>query len=272
MSLSRGIKCTLPSIGALLSFPCLSVAEVQGDSFLETFSEPLSPVDWYLADFDQPQDRIVTGWRTELIEYLPPNDLEPMGRLTLSLAPGKEDDLKSFIGAELQRKGFFGFGDYEVYMTAGRGDGMVSSFFTYTGPYFGDPHDEIDFEFLGRDTTHVQLNRFVDGETMQPQLIDLGFDAAETPALYGFEWREDRITWFLNGDEIYEISGEDAGIPTNPSKIMMNIWAGSPGQHDWLKSPAADLSTSATYYCVSFRQPGSDHAECSDYLETMNKN
>ena len=65
-------------------------------------------------------------------------------------------DLSEQIAAQSRSRGFraaldakaaTGYGRYEVVMTAAKGNGIISSFFTYTGPYFGDPHDEIDFEF-----------------------------------------------------------------------------------------------------------------------------
>src|SRR6056297_2922029 len=91
---------------------------------------------------------------------------------------------QDFVGAEVQRSRRTHFGHYEVVMRAARGHGVISSFFTYTGPYFGDPHEEIDFEFLGRDPTKVWLNRFYDGEKLPGQWIELGFDASEAPHLY----------------------------------------------------------------------------------------
>lgn len=44
-----------------------------------------------------------------------------------------------------------------------KADGVDTGFFMYTGPSDNDPWDEIDFEFLGYDTTKVQLNYYTDG-------------------------------------------------------------------------------------------------------------
>ena len=49
----------------------------------------------------------------------------------------------------------------------------------YTGPSDDDPWDEIDFEFLGYDTTKVQLNYYTDGVGGHEYMLDLGFDAYE---------------------------------------------------------------------------------------------
>jgi beta-glucanase (GH16 family) len=254
---------------AVSSLPALSENSTLAPSsngFVETFSERLSEDDWYFASYDQPKNFIATKWRTDMISQYPSNDPERAGTVVLSLAPNPESDSKAFVGAELQRAGKYGYGDYEVYMQAAKGDGILSSFFTYTGPPFGDPHDEIDFEILGRDTTRVCVNHFVDGESLPRPWADLGFDAADGPNLYRFEWRKDRITWFVNGTQIYQLTDKEAPIPSHSSKIMMNIWAGNEGQYNWLKKPDPDTRVEARYHCVSFRPEGSEEATCSDFI------
>ena len=151
-------------------------------------------------------------------------------------------------------------------MKAGRGAGIVSSFFTYTGPYFDDPHDEIDFEFLGQDTTRVWVNTFVDGKKMPGEWLELGFDAAETPHLYSFDWREDSITWYVDGNVIYAITSETHAIPATPSKLFMNIWAGNPDQVNWLGSVLEGTTAVAEYYCVSYRPFVDQGLNCTDYI------
>ncbi len=41
-------------------------------------------------------------------------------------------------------------------MKAATGSGLNSAFFTYIGPTDKKPHDEIDFEVLGKNTGKVQ--------------------------------------------------------------------------------------------------------------------
>lgn len=239
----------------------------EADGFLETFDAPLVDEDWYLADYINAKTFIATAWDRDMITVAPSGNPDTLGTLTLRLVPNPDPEAeKPFLGGEIQRAGKFGHGDYEVYMQAGQGDGLVSSFFTYTGPPFGDPHDEIDFEILGRDTTRVCLNRYTDGERMARKWVDLPFDSADTPALYRFEWRPDRITWFVDGIQVHELTAAEAPIPSHPSKIMANIWVGGPGQRNWLKSPAPDLQTEARYHCMSYRPTDSTDPMCSDVL------
>ena len=43
----------------------------------------------------------------------------------------------------------------------------------YTGPSEGKPWDEIDIEFLGKDTTKVQFNYFTHGRGQKDEHVPL---------------------------------------------------------------------------------------------------
>lgn len=154
-----------------------------------------------------------------------------------------------YAGAEIRSHGFYGYGRYEVSMKAIKNDGVVSSFFTYTGPSDQNPWDEIDFEILGRDTTKVQLNYFTNGKGNHEWMHDLGFDASEDFHRYAFEWRPDRIDWFVD-DVLIHTATED--IPQTPGKIMANVWCGK-GVDGWLK-PFNDekLPLAASYAWITY--------------------
>ncbi|MBY8977348.1 family 16 glycosylhydrolase [Rhodobacteraceae bacterium NNCM2] len=230
-----------------------------GNGFIVQFGET-GLEGWYQSNFSIKDEGFITGWRRKMIEAPTPG--KPF--MTLTIAPSTPSQEKPFIGSEVQRAGPYHYGRYEVVMRAAKGSGLVSSFFTYTGPYFGDPHDEIDFEFLGRDTTKVWLNRFVAGEKLPGQWLDLGFDAAEKPHLYAFDWSAEGITWYADGHELLDIDASETAIPTTPQKLFMNIWAGNESQAPWTGETAKDASGAADYYCVSFRPAGDDGPQCSD--------
>ena len=154
-----------------------------------------------------------------------------------------------YSGAELRSHGFYGYGRFEVSMKAIKNDGVVSSFFTYTGPSDKNPWDEIDFEILGRDTTRVQLNYFTSGRGNHEYMHELGFDAAEDFHTYAFEWRPDRIDWFVDGELIHTAV---RAIPKTPGKIMANVWCGK-GVDGWLKAFRDDqLPLSACYQWMAY--------------------
>lgn len=153
-----------------------------------------------------------------------------------------------YSAAEFRTKDFYGYGMYEVTMKPIKNDGVVSSFFTYTGPSDDNPWDEIDIEFLGKDTTVVQFNYFTNGVGEHEYVHELGFDASEDFHTYGFDWQEDSITWYVDGEAVYTANKD---IPTTPGKIMMNVWPGK-GVDSWLNAFDGTVPLSAEYKTVIF--------------------
>lgn len=155
-----------------------------------------------------------------------------------------------YSGAEFRSKDFYGYGYYEVEMKPIKNDGVVSSFFTYTGPSDNNPWDEIDIEFLGKDTTVVQFNYFTDGRGGHEYIHELGFDAAEEFHTYGFDWQEDSITWYVDGVAVHTA---EKNLPSTPSKIMMNTWPGT-GVDGWLNAYDGTTPITAEYRYVDYRE------------------
>jgi len=111
----------------------------------------------YLADYANEQHNFYrVGFEPSAIKTTPDGV-----KLVISESDGtKKWDRQS---AEVQVKHQTGYGFYEVIMKPAAGAGLISSFFTYTGPYFGDPHDEIDIEFLGKNRNEVEFNTYTAG-------------------------------------------------------------------------------------------------------------
>ncbi|CAM4188459.1 glycoside hydrolase family 16 protein [Paenibacillus typhae] len=150
------------------------------------------------------------------------------GQMILSLTSPASGE---FYGAEYRSLEKYGYGLYEIRMKPAVNPGIVSSFFTYTGPSEGEPWDEIDIEFLGKNTRQVQFNYFTDGVGEHEQVIELDFDAAEEFHWYGFEWKKDAITWYIDGRPVHTAT---ENIPSTPGRIMMNLWNGT-GVDSWLE-------------------------------------
>ncbi len=141
------------------------------------------------------------------------------------------EDGRGNLGAEYRSRAHYGFGYYSVCMKAVKKAGVVSSFFTYTGPSEHNPWDEIDIEFLGNDTTRVQFNYYTNGTGGHEKLYDLGFDASEAFHEYAFLWTQSSITWYVDGTPVYRAETE---IPQTPGRIMINAWQGKPEKvEDW---------------------------------------
>ncbi len=167
------------------------------------------------------------------------------GQMHLGLAENPEGTLEArtqWYGGEARTAYYFGYGDYEVRMKPSTSVGTASTFFVCTGNYdvwpdgTQNPWDEIDIEFLGKDTTKVQFNYFADGTGGHEHMYDLGFDASEEFHNYGFRWAENYITWFVDGKPVYRVDKANikAGeaFPKTAGRVLMNYWAGAPGFGD----------------------------------------
>lgn len=130
---------------------------------------------------------------------------------------------------EVQSKARFGYGVFEARLKVPAGSGINANFFTHVGAPQKEPHNEIDFEFLGRSPDRVQLNFFAAGEGGHETM------AAVPGASAGFHdyaivWEPDRLRWFRDGRLLHEVRG---GVPDRPQKVYLSLWA-SDTMGDWL--------------------------------------
>lgn len=170
--------------------------------------------------------------------------------LHLSIHANREGAEYPWKGGEYRSKGFYGYGDFGTRMKVSPTSGTASTFFTYTGEWDSDEihpstgesdtknpdnpegiHDEIDIEFLGKDTTKVQFNYFTNGVGGHEYMYDLGFDASKDFHDYGFRWEEDKITWFVDGKPVYQAF---ENIPSHPGRIITNYWCAAPSAAGWM--------------------------------------
>ena len=123
-------------------------------------------------------------WKQHNVKY--ENGIMTLG-ITEEKATAWIDDAEveyNYTAGEARTQNYYQYGDYEVSMKPSSNPGTASTFFVCTGPYdlkdgVPNAHDEIDIEFLGDDTTHVQFNFFVDGQGGNEYMYDLGFDASK---------------------------------------------------------------------------------------------
>ncbi len=200
---------------------------------------------WHIAHYQFSHPAFDTDWRRD--------NLRADGGLHLHLTPKSATDRAEnrFWGASVRRAVPSHYGRYEAVVRPARGAGIVTGFFTYTGPHYGSRHDEIDIEFLGKDTTRMQVSWFVDG-VLHSHKVALGFDAAARPHRYGFEWHPDRIRWFVDSRPVFEVSAKEAPLPEKPGYLFANLWAVADNLHSWAGRPAAGTSASAYVGDVRF--------------------
>ena len=188
------------------------------------------------------------------------------GQMALTI----DRDWSGYTAGEYRTKDYFGYGLYQVSMKPISNPGVVSSFFTYTGPSDGTKWDEIDIEFLGYDTTKVQFNYYHNGVANHEYLYNLGFDASKSFHTYGFNWSQGAITWYVDGKAVYTATRD---IPDTPGKIMMNAWPGK-GVDDWLRPFNGRTGITAYYDWASYDAPkaGSGSSNTSYNSNTNNNN
>lgn len=153
-------------------------------------------------------------------------------RMTLQKALGNK---KAYTSGSLVTRLSFVYGRFEVVMRAAKGAGAISALFLHRS----NPHQEIDLEFLGNETSQLQINVFFNpglsgaplnwGNRGTPTKIDLGFDAAEDFHRYSIEWGKKRIRWYVDDRLIHSRDAlEPTPIPYLPMQFFVNLWAPKP--------------------------------------------
>ncbi|HHV29266.1 beta-glucanase [Acetivibrio mesophilus] len=223
-------------------FPKAEAANITTTPFVAVFSDFDSSL-WEKADWSN-GSVFNCVWKPSQVTF-------SNGKMVLNL--DKEyGGTYPYKSGEYRTKSFFGYGYYEVRMKAAKNTGIVSSFFTYTGPSDNNPWDEIDIEILGKNTTQVQFNWYKDGNGGNEYYHNLGFDASQDFHTYGFEWRQNYIDFYVDGKKVYRGT---RNIPVTPSKIMMNLWPGI-GVDGWLGAYDGKTPLKAEYEYVKYYPDG----------------
>jgi len=225
-----------------------------GSGFISLMGTSYNPTNWHRSTHAATSNFLATDWTEDHAIF----DADGLS-LKIEHAPDRPG---YFLGGEIQTSQTYGYGRYEVLMRPAKASGTVSSFFTYTGPYHGNPHDEVDIEFLGADTTKIYLNYFKGGKVGEDMTFDLPFDAADALHLYAFEWHRDGITWFVDGQPVHQTREGDPLIPKTPGSIIVNLWTGKRKLYNWHGRPDFQ-QTEAEYACISFQPLGSKGRSCS---------
>ena len=186
-----------------------------------------------------------------------------------------------YTAGEARTQNYYHYGDFEVCMKPSANPGTASTFFTCTGPYdtkfvlddngdymldnngqritVSNPHDEIDIEFLGKDTTKVQFNYFVNGQGGHEYMYDLGFDASQDFHTYGYRWEPNAITWFVDGKPVYKVTTDKNAtpaenlvivdvLPSTPGRILTNYWCGNKNAEGWMGKYKGNTKDNGTEY------------------------
>jgi len=138
---------------------------------------------------------------------------------------------KEFSSASITSNEKFLYGKFDVVLKANKSPGIVNAFFLHRN----DPWQEIDFEFLGNDTTsfltNVYYNPGVEGTNNNygvrgtPIKIKLGFDASKDFHKYGIEWDPLEVRWYVDDKLVTSRAiWQPTPIPDLPMNFYINAW------------------------------------------------
>lgn len=208
---------------ALSAGPLAAQEGTNGASFVEEF-DTLDTGRWYVSDGWNNGKHQNCTWSKDQVAVTD-------GKLTLSF-DAKPAGEREYSCGEVQTRKRYGYGTYEVRMKAATGSGLNSAVFSYIGPAHKKPHDEIDFEVLGKDTSRVQLNQYVAGKGGHEKLVPIDGGADSDFNDYTFVWQKDRLRYYINGALVHEVT-EPEKLPSNAQKIFLSLW-GTDTLSDWM--------------------------------------
>jgi endo-1,3-1,4-beta-glycanase ExoK len=200
----------------------------QGTSFKDEFNQ-FDTKRWYASD----------GWANgphQNCTWSASQVASQNGILKLNFAPVPKGD-RQYSCSEIQTREAFGYGTFEARLKTPTGSGLNAAFFTYIGPQQEQPHDEIDFEILLRNTSIVETTTFVngisgDGEVGSGQQHRLPYPSNRNFLNFAVTWEPDEIRYYINGKLVRTIT-DPATIPTHPQRVFFSFW-GTDTLIDWM--------------------------------------
>lgn len=205
----------------------LSTAQAQeaanGTSFVDTFPK-LDSARWYISD----------GWTNGAHQnciWTKNNVKVQNGHLEMTFNDTPLKDRK-YSCAEIQTKQRFGYGTYEVRMKAADASGLNTAFFSFIGPIDKSPHDEVDFEILGKNLNEVQVNQYISAKGGNEKLVPVAGGANKGFNDYAFVWEKGRLRYYVNGTLVQDVT-DPTKVPSHSQKIFLSLW-GTDTLTDWM--------------------------------------
>lgn len=154
------------------------------------------------------------------------------GVLKLNLIPAPEGGDKPYLGVEYRSKETVQYGKVEARVRFAKGSAVVSSVVLIYTPWPPDDWNELDIEFLGKNTDRVQFNHMINippadpisGHQQYPELVTLNFDPGADFHDYSIEWVPGRARFSVDGEVLHEATEEMARMVL-PQNILLTIWA-----------------------------------------------
>lgn len=191
---------------------------------------------WLVSDWTPGQTNIMM-WSRDQVRKSADGAVE----FTLGAAPAGSGT--TALGAEIQSGASAKLGTWS--WTAQAPDmtsGAVFGMFTYKADWQKDPTLEFDFEFVGADTTKVEITAHMTSATgkhitnTERVIVDLGFDAAKGLHDYEMTLTGTGAVFRVDGDVVAYLSGADMpeGVwRTGELKSFVDLWAADSRYTNW---------------------------------------
>lgn len=122
-------------------------------------------------------------------------------------------------GGELVGRQVVTYGSYETHMKIPEAPSSITGFFLYAPP---DYFYEIDIEIFNTKEGKLLLTTYADGGVQNEYVGKLGFDPTADFHTYRFDYRSDRVAFYVDDKLIQEWQ---EGFPEEyPMQLMVNSW------------------------------------------------
>ena len=169
--------------------------------------------------------------------------------------------VRQFTSASIASRRRYLYGRFVAEVRPSNVSGLITGIFLHRNA----PRQEIDLEFLGKDTTKLLVNVYYNpgsegtkleyGYRGTPALIDLGFDTTSEFHRYEIEWCSDFIRWRVDGRLVHErVMWEPTPIPHLPMQFNVNLWH-SRSRELTGKLAAGYLPAHSLIRCIGIQQP-----------------
>ncbi len=203
---------------------------------LYRLGEASTTASWLVSDWSAGQTNIM-DWSTNNVRIGTDGAVE----LVLDNAPATNPD--PFLGGEIQSKAVATTGTWTWTAQAPEMvDGAVFGMFLYQADWAKDPWLEFDIEFVGADTTQVELTvHMVDAAgkhitNMNKTVVDLGFDAALAFHSYEITLDGSSAAFKVDGRLLgsFNASNMPGGVwNTGALKSYVDLWAADSRYNSW---------------------------------------
>lgn len=194
---------------------------------------------WIISDWNAGQSSI-TKWASQNVRKAADGAIE----FVLDMAPA--GSARAVQGAEIQSmaKATTGTWSWQAQVPE-MVPGAVFGMFLYKSDWKNAPTLEFDFEFVGGDTTKVQLcihmqdangRHITLNDNGRPIIVDLGFDAAKGMHTYEMTLSETEVMFIIDGKVVGRYGAAD--MPgnvwyTGQLSSYVDLWAVAPAQEAW---------------------------------------